>query len=157
MSAQFDIFSKANHVLGSLGRNLGMPTLGLDDSGALSLVFDGRLVVEVQLSQGQGLLFLMAALAPIPSQKESLQNMAIRLLEAPLLEGVMSGAQFVIDSTSEEILLLRAVAVAGLDAPLLEQELNAFVACQTHWQKRVHKGILSFEESPQEEESGIRV
>ena len=157
MSVHFDILVKTNRILTELGRNLGMPTLTLDESGALSLVFDGRLVVEMQLSQGQGLLFLMASVVPMPSQADDLEKLAVRLLETPLLEGIMNGAQFVIDSLSEEILLLRAVTVTGLDATLLEQELNAFVACLTHWQKQVRKGVLCFQEHPQEEQSGIPV
>ncbi len=141
--------SEIKQAFMQFGQNLGMRDLALDENGVLSLIFDDHLLVEAQTAADIDTLFLIAAVSALPEFPEGGGSGFYQaLLQAPLHHARMAGTFFAADAESEEILLIRTLAMSAVTAEILEKEIERFVNALEHWAGRVKNGVLSLDEEP---------
>ena len=125
-----------------LGQDIGLPTLKMDEERLLSLVFDNKYFVEAQTSVDYSLLHLLAVVSPTPMDPTAQARIYASLMAMPLENETMSGATFVVDQSTEEILLLRTLLTEGLTSFKLQKVLEGFVNTLEYWQEQLHQGVL---------------
>ena len=131
-------------VLKELGNQVGIHELKLDNNGACRLVFDEKMIVDIEsdeLSENVRFYSVVAMLASEPSV-----SIYEKLLSANL-SGLSGGANyFGIDSAAREIVLFSNLDMESIDHTRFSKRLEVFVNDLEHWVEKYQRGGLNEEE-----------
>lgn len=126
-----------NDLLARLGTLLGLGALQLDEQGTLGLNIDGRLTLGIQYDPNRERLLIYADLGALPS--EPLQTTLLtRMLQVSLFGRLTAGGALGLAPDLDpdkplRIVLWKAMEVAALDLPALEQGLRQFINAADDW------------------------
>jgi len=125
-------------LLGELARDLGVSQLALDRNGVCRLVFDGKVVVDLEPSHDGRALHMYGVVARIPA--EGREGLFASLLDANYFGQGTGKAALAIDSQNNEVVLQQQLELETLAASSFAQELQAFTDRLEDWQRRLEKG-----------------
>ena len=125
-------------LLRDLGGLVGLPELGLDADGHCSLVFDGRVEVDLAYAEGDDRLTVAALLGRLPVDAPA--ERYLELLDANFFWRGTEGATLGVERDSGTVVLLEALPLAGLDIGGLERHLDVFVATAETWVQALAAG-----------------
>jgi len=112
-------------LLVELGRRLGVESLGLDEHGVCRLVFDKKLVVDLEPTDDRKHLHVTAVVGVVPP--DAGPQFFRKLLAASFVGQETGGAAFAVDELNGEIVLWQRVALDALDIVGFTQDLDEFV------------------------------
>ncbi len=119
-----------------LGRQIGLPSLSLNDAGLCRVVFDTTLVVDLESMNDGRTLHLSAVVAPLDTDVQG-EGFYAALLEANLLGVATGGAHFSISMADQEVLFERALDMEGLDFTGFSQAVESFVNHLEGWKEKL--------------------
>ena len=128
-----------NDLLARLGALLGLGALQFDEQGALGLNIDGRLTLGIQYDPNRERVLIYADLGALPAGPLQ-TTLLIRMLQVSLFGRLTAGGALGLapDLDPEKplrIVLWKAMDVAALDLPALEQGLRQFIDAIDDWQE----------------------
>lgn len=123
-------------VLQELGRQMGLDGVKLDDNGVCRLIFDGKIVVDIEAPAAEkGTVYMYAAVCPLPAEgKEALYG---TLLEANLFGRGTGGAAFAIDTEMAEVLLYQSFDMEKVEVQEFKESLQHFAAHVGGWMEKL--------------------
>jgi hypothetical protein len=133
-------------LLGELARHLGVNELALDHNGVCRLVFDGKVVVDLEPSRDGRSLHMCGVVARIPA--EGREGLFAGLLDANYFGQGTGRAVLAIDSQNNEVVLQQQLELETLAASSFAQELQAFTDRLEDWQRRMERGELASASRP---------
>ena len=110
-------------LLRDLGGLVGLPELGLDADGHCSLVFDGRVEVDLAYAEGDDRLTVAALLGRLPADAPA--ERYLELLDANFFWRGTEGATLGVERDSGTVVLLEALPLAGLDIGGLDRAMES--------------------------------
>ena len=147
-----DIRNKADQLVATLGGTLGIDDLALDEAGYALLVFDGTIVVNMELDPvGERMLFY-CFLTQLPEEPPA--SLLKEALAANLLWHGTQGATLALEEYGNGLTLCHAEALAPLDDNRLEDVLDVFVQTASDWQKKADALLAEAEELPSPSPNG---
>lgn len=118
-------------MIAELGKEMGIPGLALDDNGLCRLVFDTKLVVDMEAASDGKTLHIYSVVCGVPhDQREAFFS---SLLSANLFGQETGDAAFAIDETAAEVLLCAQVKAERTDFREFANQLEAFVNHLESW------------------------
>src|SRR5262249_36336219 len=120
-----------------LGEMVGIPDLRLSESGGCSLVFDGRINVQLEFEPETGKLTLFSPLGPIPEHDR--ETFFARLLAANLFGKGTGGSVLSIDQASNTVVLAGQTPVKWLESVDFQSLLQRFVDTAEHWMSELQQ------------------
>ena len=108
----------------------------LDERGMLGLQTDQGLHIELEVPADGGVLFLRAALGPLPQQDG--EAVYAKLLALNFLQQQAGGASFAIDEEQHQLALSICQGIAHLDGTDFENLLRGFVSAAVDWHDKVN-------------------
>ncbi len=118
-------------MIAELGREMGIPGLALDENGLCRLVFDTKLVVDLEASSDGKVMHVYSVVCGIPP--ENREAFYDSLLAANLFGQETGGAAFARDETADEILLCTRVNPDKTDFRDFVNQLEDFVNHLETW------------------------
>ena len=122
-------------LLSEFARRTGLESLTPDEDNGCRIIIDGQLPLDIDSVPETGALFLHAPLCDIPT-KPSVEFFRT-FLEASLFGSQTLGANFGIDSDTNEIILFREMSLGATSPEQLENEMTDFIATLDTWKERV--------------------
>lgn len=124
------------NFLSELGSQMGLPSLKLDAQGLARLVFDGRIVIDIEDDADARCVHLYSVLGSLPAEgREALYE---QLLGANLFGTGTGGAVFAVDTLQNEIVLSRTLSTDRLDFTAFSQALESLVNQVESWTGRLN-------------------
>jgi hypothetical protein len=120
-------------LLSELAALIGADGLQLDEAGTCTLVFDGRLFVEIECDDNAGAVVLSARLGPVPADAAVLVYR--HLLSSNVMWRETSGVATAIDPGTGDALLLCRVDAADINLPAFRALLERFVDQAEDWSR----------------------
>ena len=108
----------------------------LDERGMLGLQTDQGLQIELEVPAEGELLFLRAALGPLPQHDP--EAVYAKLLALKFLQQQAGGASFAIDEEQHHLALSLCQGIAHLDGTDFANLLRGFVAAAVDWHDKVN-------------------
>ncbi len=125
-------------ILSQLGQQMGLPQLKLDDNRVCRLVFDQRLVVDIEATDDEKIVHLYALAGEVPPEnKEDFMSV---LLEANLFGKGTGGSSFALDHNHQEVYLCRVILIDSLAYQDFVNLLEAFVNHLEAWMDKIDRG-----------------
>jgi len=117
--------------LGELGRDVGIPDIGLDENNYCAVILDGYIVVSLHFEEDTGELIFYTHLCALPHQnRESIYAM---LLEGNYFWRETGGATLSIDREGNTVLLAYATPVAVMNSKGFRKSLGYFADTCGRW------------------------
>jgi Tir chaperone protein (CesT) family len=116
-----------------LGKEVGLDGLQLDENGACTLVFDGRVPVNSAIMEDAVVLHASLGVAP-GARREAFLEM---LLAANLFWLESDGATLSLEPISGEVLLARKLDSRELTVDGLREALDGFANAVDYWRERI--------------------
>ncbi len=127
-------------ILSQLGQQMGLPQLKLDENRVCRLVFDQRLVVDIEASDDEKIVHLYALVGEVPPEdKEAFMAL---LLEANLFGKGTGGSAFALDHNHHEVYLCRVVLIESLAYQEFVNMLETFVNHLEAWMDKIERGDI---------------
>ena len=108
----------------------------LDERGMLGLQTDQGLQIELEVPAEGALLFLRAALGPLPQHDP--EAVYAKLLALNFLQQQAGGASFAIDEEQHHLALSLCQGIAHLDGTDFANLLSGFIAAAVDWHDKVN-------------------
>ena len=128
---------EVNKLLKSLGKSLGLKNLILDDNNHCILLFDEKIVLNLELKEETERLVVYAYVGEVPL--EDRENVFECLLEANCFWKETGGATIGIDKQSQTIVLAYSVDLPLKKPEAFEENLASFVEVVETWVDRLEK------------------
>ena len=124
-----------NHLLKDLGKSVGLSELQASKEGLCSLRFDDRITVDMECSQGKGVLIFSSIVgALLPEQSKDFH---LQLLEANLLWSGTGGATLGVDPTTQTVFLCYQEKIEDLDFLRFQDLLKGFSNVAPFWNQHL--------------------
>jgi len=130
-----DVKKEVKKLLKKLGKSLNLPHLDLDDNNHCILLFDEKLVLNIELNEPKEALVIYAYLGEVPL--ENREVIFERLLEANAFWNGTNGATFGIDKQSQTLVLAYALELPLRHPETFEENLANFVETVEKWSSTV--------------------
>lgn len=136
----------AHSLLAELGQQMNLPNLSFDNRGLSRLVFDRKIVVDLEHDEAGKVLHIYSVLGQIPpTNREKLFEM---LLSANLFGKETGGASAAIDSLTGDILICRSLALDKTDSVDFQKILENFLDAAEKLMDRVKTTGAAVETAP---------
>ena len=131
-----DMRGEVEAILKKLAQVLDISSLSLDANNKCLILFDDKIVLNIEFSEEEGVLFIYSFLGLVPffSKERILEH----LLEANFFWKGSNGSTFAIDKQSRTLILEKKFNVEGLDYNFFEDSLTIFVDTVEYWTKTIH-------------------
>jgi hypothetical protein len=144
-------FSKyVNELLESTGKSLGLPGLSLDENNHCVLLFDDKVVLNMELNEEKELLIIYSYLGEVPF--EGRENIFESLLESNLFWKDTQGATIGIDRQTQTVVLAFPMELPLKRKEIFEDRLALFVELTESWIKKLEKLSIDAELIANEEQ-----
>jgi hypothetical protein len=128
-------------ILSQLGQQMGLPQLKLDENRVCRLIFDQKLVVDIESTDDEKIVHLYALVGPVsPEHKEDF--MAV-LLEANLFGKGTGGSTFALDHNHNDVYLCRIIAIESIVYQDFVNILETFVNHLESWMNKIERGDMT--------------
>ncbi len=124
-----------NDILREFGNQTGLDGLSLDENNMCRLIFNGEMVVDIELLSDGKTFFMYATVGKVPPTKEG--ELYKELLKANLFGRETGGASFGLYEEKGEILLHRRFDCDSTDYDTFCSALESFVGALEHWRNRL--------------------
>lgn len=127
-------------ILSQLGQQMGLPQLKLDENRVCRLVFDQKLVVDIEASDDEKIVHLYALAGAMPPENKE-DFMAV-LLEANLFGKGTGSCAFALDHNHQDVYLCRIVLIESIVYQDFVNILESFVNHLEAWMEKIERGDM---------------
>ena len=126
---------KVNELLRHIGEGLSLPDLCLDENNHCILLFDEKIVLNIDLDEEGSKLVIYAYVGEIPLDcREAIFEKA---LEGNIFWNETDGGTLGIDKQSQSLVLAKAFSLPLQNIELFEDQLASFVEIVEKWIGRI--------------------
>jgi hypothetical protein len=130
-----DYKQEVNDLLKELGKVLDLSSLVLDENNHCLILFDDKIVLNLELQETDGTLVIYSYISIVPfAGKELILEI---LLEANFFWKISHGATFAIDKQTQTLVLQQKFPLPLFQPEHFEDHLAVFVDVAEAWMKRV--------------------
>jgi hypothetical protein len=130
-----DYKKEVNNLLRELGRVLDLSSLELDTNNHCLILFDDKIVLNLELQEEEGTLIVYSYISVVPfAGKELILEI---LLEANFFWKISHGATFAIDKQTQTLILEQKFPLPLEKPESFQDELGVFVDVVEAWMKRI--------------------
>jgi hypothetical protein len=130
-----DYKKEVNDLLGELGKVLDLSSLELDVNNHCLILFDDKIVLNLELQEEEGALIIYSYISVVPfAGKELILEI---LLEANFFWKISHGATFSIDKQTQTLVLQQKFLLPLTRPESFQDELGIFVDVVEAWMKRI--------------------
>jgi len=150
-----DARTEVNGLLMRLSHSLRLDSLSLDEEGHCILLFDDKVILNMELDEERSQLVVYAYLgmAP-PDHRERVYEL---LLQSNFFWRETKGATLALDRQTQTLVLLYAFPLPLRHPETFEDELAVFVEIAEHWIRQLDEILLQVEEAARyDREHGTR-
>ncbi|MDR2807146.1 MAG: type III secretion system chaperone [Puniceicoccales bacterium] len=130
-----DYKNEVNHLLQELAKVLDLSSLTLDSNNHCLILFDDKIVLNLELNEEEGALIVYSYISVVPFMGKELVLEV--LLEANFFWKVSNGATFAIDKQTQTLVLQKKFLLPLADSNAFEDDLAVFVDVVDAWMKRI--------------------
>ncbi|MDR0678362.1 MAG: type III secretion system chaperone [Holosporaceae bacterium] len=130
-----DYKKEANNLLKELGKVLDLSSLFLDENNHCLILFDDKIVLNLELDETTGMLIVYSYVSVIPFAGKDL--ILEILLEANFFWKISHGATFAIDKQTQTLVLQQKFTLPLEKPESFQDELGIFVDVVEAWMKRI--------------------
>lgn len=136
-----DLKEEVNGLLERLGASLGLQDLSLDENNHCILLFDDKVILNLELDEDNELLVVYSYLGEVPF--EGRENIFETLLESNFFWRNTQGATLGIDKHTQTVVLAYPMELPLKNRDIFEERLAVFVDITEQWIDRL--GAMSQE------------
>ena len=133
-----------NELLKHIGEGLNLPELCLDDNGHCILLFDEKIVLNMDFDEKGEKLVIYAYIGEIPL--ECREVIFEKALEGNFFWNETHGGTLGIDKQSQSLVLAKSFSLPLNDFNIFEDQLASFVEIVEKWISRIENYLKSAEE-----------
>ena len=133
-----------NELLKHIGEGLNLPELCLDDNGHCILLFDEKIVLNMDFDEKGEKLVIYAYIGEIPL--ECREVIFEKALEGNFFWNETDGGTLGIDKQSQSLVLAKSFSLPLNDFNIFEDQLASFVEIVEKWISRIENFLKSAEE-----------
>jgi hypothetical protein len=148
---EMDLEEYVNELLQSIGKSLDLPGLALDDNGHCVLLFDDKVVLNMEFDREKELLIIYSYIGEVPY--EGREIIFETLLESNLFWKDTQGATIGIDKQTQTVVLAFPMELPLKRKENFEERLALFVDITESWINKLEK-MSADAESIANEDSG---
>lgn len=130
-----DLRAEANQILARLAKSLHLSELSLDNNLHCMLMFDDKIVLNLELDEKHRHLIAYAYLGEVPLVGR--ENIFERLLETNFFWNGTNGMTIGIDKQSQTVVIMTRFALPLQEAELFEEHLADFVDVTELWMHKL--------------------
>jgi hypothetical protein len=135
--AEMDLYKYVDSLLQMIGKSLDLPGLSLDTNGHCVLLFDDKVVLNMELDSEKELLIIYSYLGEVPFEGREIIFEA--LLESNLFWKDTQGATIGIDKQTQTVVLAFPMELPLKRKENFEERLALFVDITESWINRLEK------------------
>jgi hypothetical protein len=124
-----------NGLLKRIGKSLGIPDLALDENNHCILLFDEKIVLNIDLDEEGKKLVTYAYIGEVPLECREL--VLEKALEGNFFWNETDGGTLGIDRQSQSLVLAKAFGLPLKDSKVFEESLASFVEVVEKWITRI--------------------
>jgi hypothetical protein len=130
-----DYKGEVNRLLSELAKVLNLSSLALDTNNHCLILFDDKIVLNLELDEQEGALIIYSYVSVVPFvAKELILEI---LLEANFFWKVSNGATFSIDKQTQTLILQKKIFLPLRESGRFEDDLALFMDVVDAWMKRI--------------------
>ena len=134
-----ELKAHVNEVLKRIGDGQGLSDLCLDENNHCMLLFDEKIVLNIDLDEAGKLLVIYAYMGEVPLEcREAVYQKA---LEGNFFWNETEGSTLGLDKQSQSLVLARAFGLPLTDVAAFEDRLAVFVEVVEKWMTRIERFI----------------
>ena len=134
-----ELKAHVNDVLKHVGDGQGLSDLCLDENNHCMLLFDEKIVLNIDLDEAGKLLVIYAYMGEVPLEcREAVYQKA---LEGNFFWNETEGSTLGLDKQSQSLVLARAFGLPLTDVAAFEDRLAVFVEVVEKWMTRIERFI----------------
>jgi hypothetical protein len=135
LGMNMDYKNEVNNLLKELGEALDLSSLTLDANNHCLILFDDKIVINLELQEEMGALVVYSYISVVPFIKKEL--IFEFLLEANFFWKISYGATFAIDKQTQTLVLQQKFPIPLANPKNFQNELGVFVDVAEAWMKRI--------------------
>ncbi|MDR3143682.1 MAG: type III secretion system chaperone [Puniceicoccales bacterium] len=140
-----DLKTEVNELLGRLSHSLHLKRLALDEEDHCILLFDDKVILNMELDGERSQLIVYAYLGMVPIEhKERIYEW---LLQANYFWHETQGSTLALDRQTQTLVILRAFTLPLRHPENFEDELGVFVESAEHWIQQLEDCLARAEEA----------
>lgn len=140
-----DLRTEVNELLGRLSHSLRLNRLALDEEDHCILLFDDKVILNLELDGERSQLVVYAYLGMAPIEhKERIYEW---LLQANYFWNETQGSTLALDRQTQTLVILRAFDLPLRHPENFEDELGIFVESAEHWIRKLEDYLAQAEEA----------
>lgn len=128
---------EVNVLLDHLAKSLSLAELSLDDNNHCMLLFDDKVVLNMEFNEDRGILVVYSYIGEVPF--EGRENIFETLLESNCFWQETEGATIGIDKHTQTVVLAYPFELPVSSTKLFEERLAIFVDTTESWMERLDK------------------
>lgn len=136
--------TEVNQLLAELARSLGLPSITLDEHNRCVLLFDEKLMINIEFSEEQQSLMVYSYLCENPLEAREL--VLEKLLEANFDLYASVRACFSLEKQSQSLFLTQSWSLPLKSPEVFEEELASFVETVETWQTKIQQIVSETED-----------
>lgn len=130
-----DLKKEVNSLLNKLGASLGLDGLSLDENNHCILLFDDKVILNLELDEVNELLVVYSYIGEVPF--EGRENIFEALLESNFFWRNTQGATLGIDKHTQTVVLAYPMELPLKNKNIFEERLAVFVDVTEQWIDRL--------------------
>jgi hypothetical protein len=139
-----------NSLLRHIGEGLNLPDLCLDENNHCILLFDEKIVLNIDLDEEGSKLVIFAYIGEIPLDCREI--IFEKALEGNFFWNETDGGTLGIDKQSQSLVLAKAFDLPLSNVELFEDQLASFVEIVEKWINRIETFVKEVEERMENED-----
>lgn len=143
-----------NEILKHIGDGQNLPDLCLDENSHCMLLFDERIVLNMDLDEPGSLLVIYAYIGEVPI--ECREPVYQKALEGNFFWNETEGATLGLDKQSQSLVLAKSFRLPMADINSFEDQLAVFVEVVEKWMARIERFVKENAEYAEKEKNFTR-
>jgi hypothetical protein len=140
---EMDLKAEVNQILGRLAKSLRLDELSLDNNHCM-LMFDDKIVLNLELDEKYGQLLVYAYLGEVPLSGR--ENIFENLLETNFFWSGSNGFTIAIDKQSQTVVIMTRFQLPLHNPGAFEENLADFVDTTESWMHKLATMVQEAEE-----------
>ncbi|MDR0340413.1 MAG: type III secretion system chaperone [Puniceicoccales bacterium] len=139
-----DLKGEVNQILGNLAKSLHLEELSLDNNRRCMLMFDDKIVLNLELDEKYAQILVYAYLGEVPLAGR--ENIFEKLLETNFFWNGTNGFTIAIDRQSQTVVVMARFPLPLLNPGTFEESLADFVDTTEFWMHKLATMVQEAEE-----------
>jgi hypothetical protein len=132
-----DLRKEVDKLLGKLGDSLGLADLALDENNHCILLFDDKVILNLELDEEKEILVVYSYIGEVPF--EGRENIFESFLESNFFWKNTQGATLGIDKHTQTVVLAYPMELPLKNKDIFEERLAVFVDVTEQWIDRLER------------------